>query len=138
MDDAVGEVFRAMLDRNCTAVDEPLAILGDVSARINISGTFDANCSLEFPASSAQQLTGALLGPSDGGYDTIMVIDAVGELCNMIAGGWKRRLGPQAEGLVLSLPLPCGEPDYTTPPAKKIRRAYAFDDSRFVVNLDRL
>ncbi len=40
-----------------------------------------------------------------------MVIDAVGELCNMIAGGWKRRLGPEAEGLVLSLPLPCGDPN---------------------------
>ena len=65
-----------------------------------------------------------------------MVIDAVGELCNMIAGGWKRRLGPQAEGLILSLPLPCAEPDYTEPAKSQIRRAYAFDDSRFIVNLD--
>jgi chemotaxis protein CheX len=136
MDDAVGEVFQAMLDRSCTAVDEPLAILGDISARISISGTFEANCSLEFPSSSAQQLTGALLGPSDEAYDKIMVIDAVGELCNMIAGGWKRRLGPQAEGLILSLPLPCGEPDHSVPDSNKIRRAYAFDNSRFVVNLD--
>jgi chemotaxis protein CheX len=137
MDDAVGEVFQAMLDRKCTAVDEPLAVLGDYSARIGISGTFEANCSLEFPSSSAQQLTGALLGPSDQAYDKIMVIDAVGELCNMIAGGWKRRLGPQAEGLILSLPLPCGAPSHSAPAAHHIRRAYEFDNSRFVVNLDR-
>ncbi|HEV2619590.1 MAG TPA: chemotaxis protein CheX [Acidobacteriaceae bacterium] len=136
MDDAVGEVFQAMLDRSCTAVDEPLAIPGDYSARISISGAFEANCSLEFPASSAQQLTGALLGPSDTAYDSIMVIDAVGELCNMIAGGWKRRIGPQADGLILSLPLPCGEPNHTAEAANNIRRAYVFDDSRFVVNLD--
>jgi hypothetical protein len=54
----------------------------------------------------------------------------------MIAGGWKRRLGPQAEGLVLSLPMPCGEPGHSIPAASQIRRAYEFDNSRFVVNLD--
>jgi chemotaxis protein CheX len=136
MDEAVGEVFQSMLDRDCTALEQPLPTLPDFSARISISGAFEANCSLEFPSSSAQQLTTALLGAAYGPCDDAMMTDAIGELCNMIAGGWKRRLGAHANSLILSLPSPSEEPNHPTPAISEMRRTYAFDDSHFVVSLE--
>jgi chemotaxis protein CheX len=136
MDEAVGEVFSSMLYRSCTALADPLAVFGDFSARISISGTFEANCSLEFPSRSAECLTDALLGTGLGTYDDAMMTDAVGELCNMIVGGWKRRLGEQSAGLALSLPFPCNGSCHAAPAKSRIRRTYAFDDSHFVLSLE--
>jgi chemotaxis protein CheX len=69
-----------------------------------------------------------------------MVADAVGEMCNMIAGGWKRRLGQPAWGTDLSIPsISTGQPLTTDrvlqPGETSLTRAYAFDGSPFVVHL---
>jgi chemotaxis protein CheX len=133
-----------MLARNCAATHEPPEIRADISARITFSGTLQAQCAVEFPASSARRMTTAFLGSDDDA----MIGDAVGELCNMIAGGWKTRLGPPAWGADLSVPTvfrepardPSDQPDHGKLFAHKVmvRRAYTFDDSSFVVSLSAL
>ncbi len=62
-----------------------------------------------------------------------MVGDAVGELCNMIAGGWKKRIGAEAN---LSVPTIRRAPNCTPQSfASCMRRVYSFDNSTFVVIL---
>jgi len=160
MDDAVAEVFESMLNRSCIATQEVFPIPTDISARITLSGAIEAQCLVEFPASSAEKLTCAFLGSCDPvgeeGWDGAMICDSVGELCNMIAGGWKKRLGAAAGTADLSVPLittgPCSgsvphAPQPATIPAAipatipttiQVRRAYAFDDSPFAVIMTKL
>lgn len=137
LDDAVAEVFERMLDRTCAARQKPYAIAVEFSARITFTGTLEAQCVVEFPTASAQTLTSAFLGPSETDWDDSMVADSVGELCNMIAGGWKKRLGTSAWGAELSVPSISRGSDCNTSNvgAINMRRAYVFDDSGFVICL---
>lgn len=137
MDDAVAEVFEQMLSRRCVSTQEFPTGEVHILARITFSGAVEAQCILEFPSLSAQVLTCAFLGPSEVDWDDFMVADTVGELCNMIAGGWKKRLGPSAWGADLSVPFtsrgsPLDEPDFGI---TRLRRAYRFGDSPFVMSL---
>jgi chemotaxis protein CheX len=153
MDSAVAEVFHSMLAQDCAAVDGGCPTCVDISASITFSGAFAAQCALEFPASSARRLTCAFLGPG-AGWDDTMIADAVGELCNMIAGGWKTRLGASAWQADLSVPLiqrpvklaahPASPPVPGSAPADCnqpqsgatcLHRTYAFDQYPFVVCL---
>ena len=140
MDDTVEEVFRSMLDEPepATVVDEEPRLRTDISARITLSGALVALCVVEFPASSAEELTSALLGSGKTVWDDTMTADAVGELCNMIAGGWKKRLGEPAWAAGLSTPSICRHCPYSSEcdpqdAIHRVRRAYAFGQSYFVV-----
>jgi len=150
MDVAVADVFETMLARPCAAIQETSAFSPAFSARITISGSVRARCMVEFPLSLAEKLTAAFLGPSDGpAWDEVMVADTLGELCNMIAGGFKKRLGEPASSSELSVPAISriesqaqqrnGSGIYAGPEADELRRAYAFDsdfdDERFLVRL---
>ena len=66
-----------------------------------------------------------------------MVANTVGELCNMIAGGWKKRLGPLAWGGDFSVPFTSRGPSLDEPDfgITRLRRAYVFEDSPFVMSL---
>lgn len=100
---------------------------------------------VEFPTASAELLTNAFLGVATDSaaarWDDAMIGDAVGELCNMIAGGWKKRLGAPALGSDLSVPTILRglsqQPDGDTPQPStmSMRRTYAFDGVPFVVRL---
>jgi chemotaxis protein CheX len=134
MDEAVEEVFQRMLELACRATGEPLSTPPGICARVSFSGTFEAQCIVEFPTASARKLTSAFLGATAEWDDTV-VADAVGELCNMIAGGWKKRLGPPAWEADLSVPSIAPAPCTPHPCCACMRRAYAFDDSPFAVSL---
>jgi chemotaxis protein CheX len=140
MDDTVGEVFQTMLERSCPALDDACDLPTHISARITFSGTLEAQCEVEFPASSAQRLTHAFLGSGDAEWDDSIIGDAVGELCNMIAGGWKQRLGASAEASDLSVPsISRGQHrNITDAGPMRVRRAYTFDSSTFVVSMTML
>ena len=116
-------------------MQEPPTIATDISARISFSGALEAQCILEFPSASAQRLTDTLLGHSEVAWDDSMVADAVGELCNMIAGGLKMRLGEPASGASVSLPLLSSGSGQSIPGvcAITMRRVYSFDESEFAV-----
>jgi len=139
MDDAVAEVFASMLDRSCDAVEPARAASTCISATITFSGTLEARCVVEFPPRSAQNLATAFLGSGDATaveWDDAMIADAVGEFCNMIAGGWKKRLGAPAWSSNLSVPsIETGPTRLRHTAATYLRRNYAFDDSPFVVDL---
>ena len=66
-----------------------------------------------------------------------MIDDAVGELCNMIAGGWKSRLGAPASVCHISVPAvtrsTAREGLHNDPPTT--RRFYVFNGSVLEVAL---
>lgn len=101
--DAVVEVFSTMLatEVHLMGVDDDPSWKPEVTGIIGLSGVISGDIVVDLDADVAIGATAALLGePSSEIDDT--VIDAVGELTNMIAGGAKTRL----VGCDLRLALP--------------------------------
>jgi len=105
IDAVVAEVFCVMLNRSCTAQGVASANGAAIFAQVRFSGSVEGVCVVEFAAEAAQRLACAFLGSEDSAWDDTMIEDAVGELCNMIAGGWKAKLGEAGSECRISVPL---------------------------------
>jgi chemotaxis protein CheX len=141
IDGIVAAVFHLMLGRSCGEVEETAATGDVISAKVVFSGAVEGCCMVEFPVASARSLTDAFLGAecvAGVAWDDAMVDDAVGELCNMIAGGWKSRLGSQDAACHLSPPTVkrgVGRVEMSGCDGTTVQRMYGFDGSVFQVKL---
>ena len=139
LDGVVADVFNIMLQQSCEVVEDAAdaAEIG-IAAKILLSGAIEAQCLVEFPQATAKKLTDALLGSQDD-WDDALIEDAIGELCNMIAGGWKSKLRTAASTSGLSVPeiSRARAPDRNPPHGCSLRmsRTYAFRNSPFTVSL---
>lgn len=103
VDAAVRDVFERMLWEECRLSNVDWAEGERVFAWIQMRGEADGSCGVEIAASCGDVLADALLG-SEGDWDDELIDDAVGELCNMITGGVKSRLGVTPGACAVSLP----------------------------------
>ena len=93
LDDAVDEVFRLMMGAPCPPVEESVAdgtetITAVIGLAGAMSGAFTLRCGLETALRMAECMVGVRPLELDA-----MVKDAIGEVCNMVAGAWKIRNG---------------------------------------------
>ena len=126
-----------MLARNCSPAEIADAIAPCISARILFSGVIDGECVLFASESVARVTAEALLGiPSEPGDP--MAADAMGELCNMIAGGWKSKLGSDEAGCAISPPCISTHDSAIEVAAAQdsIRRFYSFEGHVFGVHMN--
>ena len=135
IDDAVTHVFAIMLRQPCAPVDEAPTAAPGISATILISGALQGRCVVHLSTAAAARFATLLLG-TDANWAQPVIDDAVRELCNMIAGGWKSRLGPLASACQISVPAI----SHTIPPTQPddpsvICRHYAFAGSLLEVTL---
>jgi chemotaxis protein CheX len=136
LDSAVSEVFEMMLDRNCAPLDAEIDIDERITARIRFSGAITGECLVYASQTVAQIAAEALLGTVSEPSDP-MVDDAVGELCNMIAGGWKSKLDPSQAVSLISVPAITRDSihDLASHPGITYNRCYAFQGNVFGVSL---
>lgn len=105
LDSAVSEVFEMMLERSCDPTDGDVTVVdGKIVARIQFTGAVSGECILYASPATAAVTAEALLGASSSEPCDPMVDDAIGELCNMIAGGWKSKLEHPQAGCLISVP----------------------------------
>jgi chemotaxis protein CheX len=105
LDSAVSEVFEMMLERSCNPMDGDVSIVdGKIVARIQFTGAVSGECILYASPATAAITAEALLGTASSEPCDPMVDDAIGELCNMIAGGWKSKLEHPQAGCMISVP----------------------------------
>ena len=105
LDSAVSEVFEMMLERSCDPMDGDVNIVdGRIVARIQFTGAVSGECILYASPATAAVTAEALLGTASSEECDPMVDDAIGELCNMIAGGWKSKLEHPQAGCLISVP----------------------------------
>jgi chemotaxis protein CheX len=136
MDDTVREVFGMMLGLEVVAGGElPPAskdiVLREQTALVGFAGAMSGICEISICKSGARIITSAMLGglAVEDGSDSIC--DAVGELCNMIAGGWKNRIPLLASACSLSIPtvIVGGSYHVHRPANARVnRRSYQFGD----------
>jgi chemotaxis protein CheX len=137
LDLAVAEVFETMLERSCDPMEgEVDAVEARLVARIQFTGTVDGECLLYASQATASVTAEALLGTPAEPHDP-MIDDAIGELCNMIAGGWKNKLSSEQSSCLISVPAVTrgGLEGYKTQFGTKFNRNYSFQGNVFGVIL---
>ena len=129
MDETVAETFAAMLGLACLPSQMPDSPPPKVSARIEFSGAVQGSCDIAMTSADALRIAEILLS---GAADDAMAADTVGELCNLLAGSWKRRLRPPASAAGLSVPVIAHD---EISPSSGLGKAYNCDGAQLVVRL---
>ncbi len=112
MDGAVKEVFETMLGVECSSIDPPPppAAPDSTSVLIGLAGVISGSCILQIDALSGLRIAGLLTGSDQTGEE--IVNDALGEVCNMVAGAWNRSLPELVSSCLLSTPTVISGKDY--------------------------
>lgn len=137
-DATVAEIFGMMFGLETAVVDitelpEPPES-DERTAVVGFSGAMRGSCQLRMSAQAARSIASAMLGgaPIDEGDDSIN--DALGELCNMLAGGWKNDVPGLSSECALSPPTVISGRNYKVhmiKPSLKLTRIYQFDAHMF-------
>ena len=141
LDEAVNEVFARMLGLSAEAVEPTsFAPSGNVrTAIVGFSGAMRGCCEVHLAEPATVTIATAMLGgvPVE---DAESLDDTAGELCNMIAGGWKDRLSDLSASCSLSPPTVITGRDFKvhiSRPSEKLVRCYGFNGQLLCVTLHR-
>jgi len=134
LDEAVDEVFSLMMGMPCVAVGEsPIEEHETISAVIGLAGVMSGACVLQSGEKVALRIAECLTGMPILELDAT-VKDAVGEVCNMVAGAWKGKLPALASGCMLSTPTVVTGTNYqlhTQRAEFQMERYYKFESFTF-------
>jgi chemotaxis protein CheX len=83
----------------------------DVTAMIGLAGQLCGLVTIQCNTDCAGQIASAMLGAEVTGLDD-GALDALGEICNMVAGNFKAKISGLADGCVLSVPTVIRGSDY--------------------------
>ena len=134
-DAAVAEVFTMMFGfeiqpTEVTHSPLPPCLPDERTAIVGFSGSMRGSCQIRMTTQAARAVGSAMLGDASicDGDDAIN--DTLGELCNMLAGGWKNCVPGLSSQCVLSPPTIITGSDYKvhmSKPSQKLARTYRFD-----------
>ncbi len=138
LDHSVAEVLQMMIGVECRREDAPLLPESEsVTAVVGLGGSLSGACVFRSGAQAACRLAGSMTGMEISEIDDT-VKDAVGEICNMLAGSWKGRVPELAARCGLSVPAVITGHDYrlhVQAPQFTLRHVYAFDGGCFEVTI---
>jgi chemotaxis protein CheX len=109
---AMQEVFELMLGCSVEPAVEPVAEGGfDITSMVGLAGQLCGILTIRCSAKSAAQMTSRMLGVDVEKAGPEMW-DAVGEICNMVAGNFKNKISGLGDGCMLSVPTVITGADY--------------------------
>ena len=135
--DAVREVFSMMVGAEVTlANDHKLPVVTDVTGVIGIGGAFSGVFSFRCSMGAANRITSQMLGVSTEEASS-QAADAIGEICNMVAGQFKAKIGHEAT-CALSIPTVITGKDYAVHSARcaEIEMPLLYDGEPVWIALD--
>lgn len=138
LDATVEEVFSLIVGCACSPAEE-IAVSEEKSlmAVIGFGGVLSGACVLRCSARAAGVIAGRMMNMELPELDAT-VQDAMGELCNMLAGGWKGRIPELASDCVLSVPAVITGCDYqfrVHAPQFQLSRFYGFEGVQFELKI---
>jgi chemotaxis protein CheX len=112
LDTATREVFELMLGCQLTVPTSTELAKSEVTAMVGLAGQLCGVLSVRCDGKAAALMTSKMLGVelSKVGPE---VSDALGEVCNMVAGNFKNKIAGLAEGCMLSPPTVITGSDYS-------------------------
>jgi len=138
LDRAAHEVFSTMMGVGCAPVRREAG--GDeesISAVIGLAGALSGSLVLHTSGRAAMRMAEKMMGTAPEEVDE-MVRDALGEVCNMVAGAWKGIDPWLASGCLLSTPTVVAGTSYELFSQKapiRIERGYLFEELTFAVTI---
>ena len=112
-----------------THTGDVTVIPNERTAIVGFSGPMRGSCRIHLTLLAAVAIASAMLGGVPVGSDDECVNDAIGELCNMFAGGWKNSIPALSSECSLSPPTVISGNDYKVhfrKPFLEIGRTYQF------------
>lgn len=107
------EVFGLMLGGDVASVTEPVCSQGlDVTSMVGLAGSMCGILTLRCSAKSAALVASKMLGV-DATTANPQMLDAIGEVCNMVAGNFKNKIAGMGDGCKLSVPTVITGEDYS-------------------------
>ncbi len=138
LDAAVEEVFHLMLGVHSGRRQVNLhADLESVTAVVGFAGVLSGACLFRCGGPTARRIAACMTGMEFIEVDDT-VKDAVGELCNMLAGAWKGAFPRLSAGCGLSVPAVITGRDYrlhVQAPEFRLCQGYGFDDACFELTI---
>lgn len=139
LDASVDEVFQMMLGVRCaretrTASNEEQE---SVTAVVGFGGLLSGACVFRSGKTTALSIAGLMAGMEFSEIDDV-VKDAIGEICNMLAGAWKGKVPDLAANCGLSVPAVITGRDYNLhvqAPEFQLHHAYRFGEAGFDVTI---
>ena len=138
LDASVDEVFQTTLGVTCTRAWQPVGPETEsVTAVVGFGGMLTGACVFRSGGMAAQTIAARMTGMEFSEIDDT-VKDAVGEICNMLAGTWKSKVPELASHCDLSVPAVISGHDYklhVQAPEFTLRHGFRFEDSFFEVTI---
>jgi CheY-specific phosphatase CheX len=107
---AAREVFDLMVATDVQTIPKPEALSAKVSAMVGLAGSLCAVLRVRCSNTAAKSIATKMLGGQE--ITDHAAYDAVGELCNMIAGNFKAKITSLATACSLSVPTVVVGEDY--------------------------
>jgi len=139
---AVNEVFELMLACPLETPAPPPAIPPleeglDITAMVGLAGMLCGMLTVRCSSKSATHMASRMLGiePDKAGAE---VWDAMGEICNMVAGNFKNKISGLGDGCMLSVPTVITGGDYNlhSPVNEEYRTVLLFEGQPLVLSLE--
>jgi chemotaxis protein CheX len=111
METAAQEIFQIMLGLKLTHAAAEPPVVADVTVLVGFSGQWHGVFGLHCQAHTACRLATLALGADTDEFDE-RVLDAVGEIANMVAGSFKSKIPGLGENSFLSVPSVISGADY--------------------------
>ena len=138
LDDAVDEVFRLMMGAPCSPTEESAAEGKEsITAVIGLAGSMSGACTLRCGLETALRMAECMVGTRPLELDA-MVKDAIGEVCNMVAGAWKGKSAVLASGCMLSTPAVVTGTNYQLHMQQqefRVDRNYRFEENMLSISI---
>ena len=138
LNQSVEEVFHMMLGASCYQVEEtPFEEPETITAVVGFGGLLSGACVFRSSSSAALEIAGRLTGMEFSEIDDT-VKDAIGEVCNMLAGAWKGSVPDLSANCGLSIPAVITGSNYhihVQAPEFRLHHMYRFDQTTFAVTI---
>jgi chemotaxis protein CheX len=138
LDASVEEVFQLMLGVDCRRDAGPAPCEPEsVTAVVGFGGLLSGACVFRSGITSARRIAAHMTGMEFEEIDDT-VKDAIGEICNMLAGAWKSKVPDLSANCGLSVPAVITGRDYrlhVQAPEFQLHHAYRFEGASFAVTI---
>jgi chemotaxis protein CheX len=138
LNSSVEEVFHMMLGAASIPTESvPVEEAETITAVVGFGGLLSGACVFRSGASAALVIAEKLTGMEFSEIDD-MVKDAIGEVCNMLAGAWKGRIPDLSANCGLSIPAVITGSNYrihVQAPEFRLHHVYDFEGSIFEVTI---
>ena len=108
-----------------------------VTAVVGFGGIFSGACIFRCDAQAARSIAASMAGMEFESVDDV-VKDAIGEICNMLAGTWKSKVPSLAANCGLSVPAVITGSNYelrVQSPEFKLCQNFTFKDTQFEITI---